>query len=137
MPSFGAAQGEYDFYNWSTRVLKEACGVNIEEDTEKVDYAGLKLAFGAKILLDPTFAITIEEFRKKVADTNTISKNSSLILKGINTQVHDLKLDGHLKAEDGNISGEILNKERVVFEPTKDTDDEIYRIRGFKPAHHK
>jgi hypothetical protein len=85
MPSFGAAQGEYDFYNWSTRVLKEACGVNIEEDTEKVDYAGLKLAFGAKILLDPTFAITIEELRKKVAGTNTISKNSSLILKGINT----------------------------------------------------
>jgi hypothetical protein len=75
--------------------------------------------------------------RKKFAGTNTISKNSSLVLKGINTQVHDLKLDGYIKAESGTVTGEVLNKERVVFEPSKDTDDEIYRIRGFKPAHHK
>jgi UDP-sugar pyrophosphorylase len=137
MPSFGAAQGEFDFYNWATRILREACGVNIEEDTEKVDYAGLKLAFGAKILLDPTFALTIEDLRKKFAGSNSISKTSSLILKGAKTQINDLKLEGYLKAEEGVISGEVLNKEKIVFEPNKDSDDEIFRIRGYKPAHHK
>ena len=137
MPSFGAAQGEFDFYNWATRILREACGVNIEEDTEKVDYAGLKLAFGAKILLDPTFALTIEDLRKKFAGSNSISKTSSLILKGAKTQINDLKLDGYLKAEEGVISGEVLNKEKIVFEANKDSDDEIFRIRGYKPAHHK
>ena len=95
------------------------------------------MAYGAKILIDPTFALTIDDFRRKFAGSNTISKYSTLILKGAKTQVHDLKLDGYLKAEDGEIKGEVLNKERVIFEPSKDTDDEIFRIRGFKPVHHK
>ena len=95
------------------------------------------MAFGAKILLDPTFALTIEDLRKKFAGSNSISKTSSIILKGASTQINDLKLDGFLKAEEGVISGEVLNKERIVFEPNKDSDDEIFRIRGYKPAHHK
>lgn len=95
------------------------------------------MAFGAKILLDPTFALTIEDLRKKFAGSNSISKTSSLILKGVSTQINDLKLDGFLKAEEGVISGEVLNKERIVFEANKDSDDEIFRIRGYKPALHK
>jgi hypothetical protein len=42
-----------------------------------------------------------------------------------------------LKAESGVISGEVLNKEKVELAPSKETDDEIYRIRGFKPVHIK
>jgi hypothetical protein len=33
------------------------------------------------------------------------------------------------------VSGDVLNKEKVEFIPSKETDDEIYRIRGFKPVH--
>jgi hypothetical protein len=33
-------------------------GVEIETETEKTDYNGMSFAFGPKILLDPTFAIT-------------------------------------------------------------------------------
>ena len=102
-----------------------------------MEFGGLKLAFGAKILIDPTFALTIEDLRKKFAGVNSISKESTLILRGSRTHLQDLKLDGYLKAEDGEVKGEVLNKERIVFEHCKDTDDEIFRIRGFKPAHHK
>jgi len=38
MPTFGGSAGEYDFYNWSTRVLTQECGVKIEEDSDKIDY---------------------------------------------------------------------------------------------------
>ena len=59
MPPFGASSGEYDFFNWTNRVLKEVAGVDIDRNEEQTDYAGVKIAFGPKILLDPTFALTL------------------------------------------------------------------------------
>ncbi len=138
MPTFGAASGEYDFYNWTQRVLKEVAGVHIEEQTEAHEYAGIKIAYGPKILLDPTFAITLADIRAKFQGTNHISKNSTLILKGHNANVKDLKLDGVLKIESGQTaSGEVSNKERIDFVAATESDNEIFRIRGFKPAHVK
>jgi hypothetical protein len=108
MPSFGAAGGEKDFYDWSNRILSEVAGVHIEKETEVKDYAGFKVAFGPKILIDPTFAYTIEELRSKFTGSNSISKNSTLILKGHKSRVHDLKLDGVLRVENGlHASGEV------------------------------
>lgn len=34
MPSFGGAQGEYDFYHWSNKVLAQIGGVHIQENKE-------------------------------------------------------------------------------------------------------
>jgi hypothetical protein len=95
------------------------------------------LAFGPKILIDPTFAITLKEIRDKFKGNNHITKDSTLILKGFSTNIENLNVDGYLKAESGTISGEVLNKERVELAPSQETDDEIYRIRGFKPVHIK
>ena len=57
IPSYGAAEAEYNFYNWTNKMLKIA-GVDLTLETEKKDYNGMAFAFGPKILLDPTFAIT-------------------------------------------------------------------------------
>jgi UDP-sugar pyrophosphorylase len=38
MPSFGGAAGEYDFYNWTTRVLEAVTTVQIEKETQLEDY---------------------------------------------------------------------------------------------------
>jgi len=48
IPSFGAAEAEYNFFNWTTKVLEYA-GVEIERETEKTN----GFAFGPKVLLDP------------------------------------------------------------------------------------
>ena len=136
MPSFGAASGEYDFYNWTTRVLSEVAGVQIEKETETKEYSGFKVAFGPKILLDPTFAYTLAELKAKFQGTNSISKNSTLFLKGHKSQIKDLKLDGVLRVENGLIaSGDVSSHDRVEFTPATEQDDEIYRIRGYKPKH--
>ena len=57
VPSNGAAEAEFNFYNWTNKVLALA-GVQIELETQPADYLGIKIAFGPKILMDPTFAIT-------------------------------------------------------------------------------
>jgi hypothetical protein len=64
LPSFSASASEYDFYNWTNTIL-EKIGVKIEKNTDIVDYSGLKIAFGPKILLDPTFAISYNEIKEK------------------------------------------------------------------------
>ena len=53
--------------------------------------------------MDPTFAITYKEIRDKLTGKIHISKRSSLILKGSDTQVKDYTLDGHAVAENGTL----------------------------------
>ena len=138
MPSFGATQGEYEFYNWTNIVLEKIANVEIEYGDTPISYSGITYAFGPKILLDPTFAITLKEIRDKFKGTNKISKNSTLILKGNKTTVNNLDLDGYLVVNEGTVvEGKIDNKERIEFVLTTDKDPEIYRIRGFKPAYVK
>ena len=101
MPSFGAAQGEYDFYNWTNNVLEKVVGVKIDRQTESEEYAGIRLAYGPKILLDPTFALTLRDLRAKFVGETKISKNSTLVLKGLDSKVENLDLDGYLRVEGG------------------------------------
>jgi len=58
LPSFGAAQAEFDFYNWTNKMLRIA-GVDIPEQTLETDCAGIKFKFGPKILLEPSFSLTL------------------------------------------------------------------------------
>jgi len=58
LPSFGAASAEYDFYNWTNKMLRIA-GVDIPESTTTTDCAGIPINFGPKILLEPSFSLTL------------------------------------------------------------------------------
>ena len=134
LPSFGAAQGEYDFYNWTNNVLEKVVGVKIERQTESEEYAGIRLAYGPKILLDPTFALTLRDLRAKFVGENKISKNSTLVLKGLDSKVENLDLDGYLRVEGGaTISGTQHNGDFFEFTKTTEADPEVFRIRGFVP----
>ena len=74
------------------------------------DYAGIKLAYGPKILLDPTFALTLSEIKAKFQGNNKISKDSTLILKGKDSRIENLSLDGYLVLENGAVAtGEQAN----------------------------
>lgn len=41
--------------------MLEKVGVQIQRETTETEYGGIKIAFGPKILLDPTFAISFKE----------------------------------------------------------------------------
>ena len=65
LPSFGAAHGEYEFYQWANLILEKVANVHIEKETEALDCAGIPIAFGPRILLDPSFGVTIFEIKSK------------------------------------------------------------------------
>lgn len=64
IPSYGPAEAEYDFYNWTNKML-ETAGVDIEIESEAADYNGMSFAFGPKILLDPQFCLTYKDIQEK------------------------------------------------------------------------
>ena len=45
--------------------MLKIAGVDIDINIDKTDYNGMTFAFGPKILLDPLFAITLDEIRIK------------------------------------------------------------------------
>lgn len=99
LPSFGAAQAEFDFYNWSNKMLRIA-GVDIAESTTETDCAGIKFNFGPKILLEPSFALTLGDLRERFPSGCSFKAPSTIILggkagEGVYT---DLVIDGTLEA---------------------------------------
>jgi hypothetical protein len=60
------------------------------------------LAFGPKILIDPTFAITFKEIQCKFAGKNKISKGASMILGESTVFFENLDInEGTLICKDG------------------------------------
>jgi UDP-sugar pyrophosphorylase len=58
LPSFGAASGEYDFYQWTNKMLR-LVGAEVEERDEKKDWMQIQFPVVPKILLEPGFALTL------------------------------------------------------------------------------
>jgi len=126
IPSNGAAEAEYNFYNWTTKMLRLA-GVEIEEQTE----AQFGFKYGPKILMDPTFAITLKELKSKFKGTSKISKDASVVLQDMDLEFENLDL-GAGKFVCKSVGNE--GSEAITFVPVDDSDKEIYKIRGFKPS---
>lgn len=131
IPSYGAAEAEYNFYTWTNKMLQLA-GVDVELETAKTDFNGMSFAFGPKVLLDPTFAITFQELKQKMGANNKITKDSTLILYD-----HDEDLKGVTVAGNTTIYSEnkVSQAPLCVFEVCKETDEEVFRIRGYKPKY--
>ena len=129
IPSYGAAEAEYNFYNWSNKMLL-AAGVKVELETQKTDYNKMSFAFGPKILMDPMFAITFREIKVKFAGNNQIHKNASMILSDRDIFFENLELDkGTLVCE----NGKKINKGEIKFVPCDmKKDGEIIQMRGYK-----
>jgi UDP-sugar pyrophosphorylase len=81
IPSYGAAQAEFDFYNW-TNLMLELIGVKINRATETTDCSGILLPFGPKIVLEPSFALTLTELRSRFAGDCEFSGKSTIIFGG-------------------------------------------------------
>jgi UDP-sugar pyrophosphorylase len=129
MPSYGAAEAEYNFYNWTNRMLHIA-GVDIDFQKQKVDYNGMQFAFGPKILMDPMFAITLKEIKCKFYGTNRIGAQGSMILADNELFFENLNLGNETLVCQG---GQKYHAQGCNFERSGPNDSEVYRIRGYKP----
>lgn len=81
LPSYGAAQAEWDFYNWHTKMI-EMVGLQVTRQTQPTNCSGINLNFGPKILFEPAFAITMKELRSRFSGESTAISAASTIVFG-------------------------------------------------------
>ena len=91
----------------------------------------MKFAFGPKVLIDPTFAITMQELKDKFQGKCKIAKEASLIAKGEDTVFLNLDV-GPATLVTGK--GVKYPAPQIVFKPSGPGDKEVMAIRGYKPV---
>jgi UDP-sugar pyrophosphorylase len=91
-----ALSAEADYYACNAELLKLAGADIVIEEPEEVTFLGISARLGARIVLRPSFAISLEEMKTKVKGKIRISKRSTLILDG-DIVLNGLDLDGALR----------------------------------------
>jgi nucleoside-diphosphate kinase len=91
----------------------------------------MKFAFGPKVLIDPTFALTMQELKDKFQGKCKIAKEASLIASGEDTVFLNLNI-GPATLVTGK--GVKYPAPRIVFKPSGPGDKEAMSIRGYKPV---
>merc|ERR1712066_712311 len=88
-PADCALSAEADIYACNSELLRLAGQGNVTiEEAEDVSFLGITAKIGARIVLGPSFGISLEDMKKRITGKVSIPKRSSLILDG------DVTLDG-------------------------------------------
>lgn len=65
LPLECAGSSEADFY-WLNAELLRISGAEVEDGAEEVEYRGLKLRFGPRVVLHPSFGVTLKELKSRL-----------------------------------------------------------------------
>ena len=87
-----------------------------------------------KILLEPGFALTLQDLRDRFKGKTKISAESTLIL-GAGAACHpieNLTFDGTLKANEAIDFFKHFRSEKLKWQPVTHEDSEALRMRGYK-----
>ena len=90
-PADASATAESDFYA-SGRVRLKAAGMKVEEAGEEL-ILGVPFGLGPKVILRPSFAMSLDDCREKVSG-GSISGESTLIIDGADITLEDVQLSG-------------------------------------------
>nr|GEU99093.1 UDP-sugar pyrophosphorylase [Tanacetum cinerariifolium] len=90
----GATSGEMAIYRANNMILKKA-GVNVDNPVTEV-FNGQEVEVWARIVWKPKWAVTFADVKSKVSGNNSVSKKSTLVIKGRDIFIEDLSLDGAL-----------------------------------------
>jgi UDP-sugar pyrophosphorylase len=140
-PADAGATAENDFYA-AGRARLEVAGMNVEEAEQKM-ILGVPFTLGPKVILRPSFAMTLDETCDKVSG-GSISGEATLIIDGADITLEDVQLSGKtaliVKACDGAkviVKGAFENEgfelvELTGEERSPDSDvPEFLKIRGY------
>jgi UDP-sugar pyrophosphorylase len=141
-PPESGATAESDFY-LAGRIKLAAAGVNVETAKEEL-ILGIPFTLGPRVLLRPSFAMTLAEVREKIKG-GKISGDASLVLDGKEISLENVEItDGSalvIKATDGaQVTAKDLKVENDGFELVKLTDEEqnsaatpeYLKLRGYR-----
>jgi UDP-sugar pyrophosphorylase len=142
-PPESGATAESDFY-LSGRMRLEAAGTKVETADESL-ILGVPFTLGPKVLLRPSFAMTLAEVREKICNCS-ISGEATLILDGRDIALEDVTLSGRsalvIKACDGArvaVVGETFENDGFELIKLSDAErsaeseiPEYLKIRGYR-----
>lgn len=143
-PPESGATAESDFY-LAGRMKLKAAGMQIHEAKEEL-MLGIPMTPGPRVLLRPSFALTLGEVRSKIKG-GTISGEATLILDGSGITLDNVEItDGSalvIKACEGaNVTVKGLTVDNAGFarvnlteeEQNSDSTPEYLRLRGYRIA---
>jgi UDP-sugar pyrophosphorylase len=141
-PPESGATAESDFYQVG-RMRLTAAGATVQENSEEL-ILGVPFTNGPKVLLRPSFAMTLADARNKIENCS-VSGEATLILDGKDIALEDIELSGRsalvIKACEGAKVVVIGQKfENEGFELVKLTEEELagdtvpeyLKIRGYR-----
>ena len=135
-PADASATAESDFYA-AGRARLEAAGMDVSEG-EEIRILGVPFTTGPKVILRPSFAMTLAEGRSKVSG-GSIAGEATLILDGADITLDNVELSGKtglvVKACEGakvTVKGKFGNGGFELVELGADADvPEFLKIRGY------
>jgi UDP-sugar pyrophosphorylase len=129
-----ASSAESDFYLCSEKYLK-AAKVDVEEVKQEdwKNYANIPVRLGPKIVLMPSFALSLAEVIGKFKGKSKVSKKSALVVEGINTVMEDCDVDGSYLVKQSTKGKSLWNGKFINFIENSPSDEEYLLIRGYKP----
>ena len=116
--------------------MLKIAGVDIPESTTATDCAGISFNFGPKILLEPSFALTLQDLRDRFGEGCSFKPASTIILSqgAAEGRYENLVIDGTVEASTKINYFKHFREEFIEFAPVEESDPEALRIRGFKPV---
>jgi len=108
-----ALSAESDIYECNTKLLTLAGADVVVEAPDDVTFLGITRKLGARIILQPSFGVSLEEMKSKVKGKVRVSKKSVLFLEG-DVTIDGLDLDGGL-----SVSGSGTLKDKVCKNGSK------------------
>ena len=131
---------ERDIFKTNERILKEICHkleVIKTEPENEINFQGLQIKFGPKIIIYPSFAPTLGDLKLKLSKMKKgikLTNNSILILKNDINIEEGIDLDGYLVV-DKSIKDLITckNKKRVIYNLLTTGEGKDYeKLRGYR-----
>ena len=109
-------------------------GAEIEERNETRDWMQIQFPTAPKILLEPGFALTLQDLRERFPLVHRISADTTIILGAgaASKPLENLTIDGTLIANEPIDFFKHYNSDKFVLQPTASDDSEALRIRGYK-----
>ncbi|KAL4576990.1 hypothetical protein LXL04_013091 [Taraxacum kok-saghyz] len=136
-PYHSATSGETAIYRANSMILKKA-GVKIDDPVTQV-FNGQEVEVWSRIVWKPKWAVTFSDIKNKVKENNSVSQKSTLVIKGSNVVIEDLKLNGALIVDsvdeaEVKVGGSVSNSGWMIESVDKDHSElpEEVRIRGFE-----
>lgn len=138
LPVYTAAKAEYALYNLHRRLLRHI-GCTVEDGPEET-YHGLSMVMNPNLVFHPSFCLTPADYKEHFPHPEKVSitKRSTLVIRGTGTLIVSLALDGCLliDCEEGynaKVNGKVWNPGwEIVPASAADSSDPMVGMRGYK-----